>query len=60
MTIYNIITQLLVNKGPRHASFQNWVIATVGKSRVWATKCATYSMMIVKCCRVIAVSVHAP
>ena len=39
-------------KGPSRALFQNRVIATAGKSRHLATKCA-------KCSGVIAVSVHS-
>ena len=39
--------------------FQNRVIATTGKSRLWATKCATYLVMKAKCSGVIAVSVHS-
>ena len=46
-------------KGPSRALFQNRVIATAGKSRLLATKCATYLVMKAKCSGVIAVSVHS-
>ena len=46
-------------KGPSRALFQNRVIATAGKSRLLATKCATYLVMKAKCSRVIAISVHS-
>ena len=46
-------------KGPCRASFQNRVITTIGKSRLLATKCATYLVMKAKCSGVIAVSVHS-
>ena len=39
--------------------FQNRVIATVAKSRLCATKCATYLVMKAKCSGVTAVSVHS-
>ena len=46
-------------KGPYRAFWKNRVIATIGKSRLWATKCATYLVMKAKCSGVIAVSVHS-
>ena len=46
-------------KGPSRTLFQNRVIATAGKSRLLATKCATYLVMKAKCSGVIAISVHS-
>ena len=46
-------------KGPYRAFKKNRVITTVGKSRLRATKCATYLVMKAKCSGVIAVSVHS-
>ena len=46
-------------KGPSRPLFQNRVIATAGKSRLLATKCAAYLVMKAKCSGVIAVSVHS-
>ena len=39
--------------------YQNRVIAIAGKSRLLATKCATYLVMKAKCSGVIAVSVQS-
>ena len=46
-------------KGPYRAFKKNRVITTIGKSRLQATKCATYLVMKAKCSGVIAVSVHS-
>ena len=52
------ICDLIWEKGPYRAVKKNRVITTLGKSRVLATKCATYLVMKAKCSGVIAVSVH--
>ena len=57
--IYIIICDSTWEKGPSRALFQNRVIATAGKSRLLATKCATYLVMKAKCSGVIAVSIHS-
>ena len=46
-------------KGPCRAFFQNRYIATVAKSRLSATKCATYLVTKAGCSRVIAISIHS-
>ena len=56
---YFVICDSTWEKGPSRALFQNRVIATAGKSRLLATKCATYLVMKAKCSGVIAVSVHS-
>ena len=57
--LYLYICDSTWEKGPSRALFQNQVIATAGKSRLLATKCATYLVMKAKCSGVIAVSVHS-
>ena len=56
---YFLSTNSTWEKGPSRAFFQNRVIATVGKSRLRATKCTIYLVMKAKCSRVIAVSIHS-
>ena len=46
-------------KGPSRAFFQNRVIATIGKSKLGATKCAIYLVIKATCGGVIAISVHS-
>ena len=58
-TIIYIICDSTWEKGPSRALFHNRVIATAGKSRLLATKCATYLVMKANCSGVIAVSVHS-